>query len=70
MSDKETIKLRVNLSIGISNAEQEGVIDSGISRAGWDAMTPEERDVSAREVWELWAANYIDGGWEVADDDA
>lgn len=68
MGNAETVKLKVNLSIGISNAEQSAVIDSGISRAGWDAMTAEERDESAHEVWELWASNYIDGGWEAVED--
>lgn len=67
MSDGETIKLNVNLGIGISNAEQTGVIDSGISRARWEAMTDEERDGSAREAWEEWIWDYVQGGWEVID---
>lgn len=70
MSNDETIKLKVDLSIGLSNARQEDVIDSGILKADWDAMTEEKRDDAAREAWEEWAWEYIEGGWDVADDDA
>lgn len=68
MSDEETIKLKVDLGIGLNNARQEAVIDSGIRKAYWDAMTQEKRDEAAREAWEEWIWEYVDGGWDVVDD--
>ncbi|TMS00145.1 DUF7167 family protein [Nonomuraea basaltis] len=68
MSDGETIQLKVDLSIGLANAKQEDVIDSGILKADWDAMTAEKRDEAAREVWEEWAWEYIEGGWDVVEE--
>lgn len=67
MSDEETIQLKVDLSIGLANANQEDIIDSGIRKADWDAMTGEKRDEAARAAWEEWAWEYIEGGWDVVD---
>lgn len=68
MSDEPTIRLKVDLSIGLSNAKQEDVIDSGIPKADWDAMTEEKRAEAAREAWEEWIWEYVEGGWDVVAD--
>ena len=60
-------KVRVSLSIGISNARQEDVlyIDDG----EWaDCETDEQRDELIHEYWVDWIWNYIDGDCEVVDE--
>ncbi|MEU6709961.1 hypothetical protein ABZ897_00665 [Nonomuraea sp. NPDC046802] len=67
MSNEETIKLKVDLSISLANAKQEDVIDTGIPLSEWNALTEEERQKRGDEKWREWIWEYIDGGWEAAD---
>ncbi|MFI6594944.1 hypothetical protein ACIBHX_01780 [Nonomuraea sp. NPDC050536] len=67
MSDEETIKLSVSLSIGIANCEQADIIDTGIPVAEWNSWTDEKRSEATHKHWEEWIWEYIDGGASVAD---
>lgn len=69
MSTEPTIKIKVSLGIGLSNAEQSDVIDTGIPLSEWNALTKEEQDKRIHEEWEEWAWEYIDGGASVVEDD-
>lgn len=62
---EETIKLKVSLGIGISNADRDGEIETGIPVSEWEAMTDDERQERGQKEWEEWIWEYIDGRWKV-----
>ena len=59
------IKGTLNLSIGISNAEQTDDFEFEID----DDATKEEIDDTIQEYWRDWIWNFIDGGWEIESDE-
>lgn len=65
--DEPTIKLAVTLNIGLANAEQSDVIDTGIPVSEWDALTEEEQEERRHEEWKEWAWEHIDGGARVVE---
>lgn len=60
-------KIKVSLSIGISDASQEDELD--IDEDEWDnCKTDESREDLMHEHWKNWIWNYIDGGCELVED--
>lgn len=65
MSDN--VQLRVGMSVNyIANSQTECVMDSGISRADWNAMSEEERQEVLSEFAEGEIANHVEAWAEVA----
>lgn len=64
MSDN--VHLRVGMAVNyIANSKTECVVDSGISRAEWDAMSEEERQEVLAEFAEGEIENHVETWAEV-----
>jgi hypothetical protein len=62
----KTIKVKMNLSIGLVGAEREDELEYDESDVPTD---PEEREEWLSEEWKEWAGNYIDGSAMIAEED-
>ena len=64
MSGEETVKIRVgmnvNYAIGTTNEEE---IDTGYTRAEWDALSEKDRDEEMRAYVDEHVANHLDSWW-------
>jgi hypothetical protein len=64
----EMPQIKVSLSIGIANAAQEDVLD--ICDEEWAACkTKDERNELMESYWMDWSNNYIDGYFELVEDE-
>jgi hypothetical protein len=61
----DTVKIEVIIRI-----DAEGEVDTGIPIETWNAMTDQERDAVARNLWDLEAGNHDAGGMTVTTDGA
>lgn len=59
--------VHINISIQIRT---EDVVDTGVTGAGWNAMTDGLRSEAATALWEEMAANSDHGGMTVVTDGA
>lgn len=67
MSD--TVKLRVGMEVNyIAGSTQEDVVDTGITRSEWNAMTEEQRDKIREDYAEIEVSNHVDA-WAIVVDD-
>jgi hypothetical protein len=57
-------KIKVTLSIGVSNANQEDILE--IDEAEWNKCeTEDQRDSLMNQYWKDWSDNYIEGSTEL-----
>lgn len=64
MPDTEPVRVAFKISIGLSNAYQEGEYE--IDRDEWDRMTPDAREEMMDEIYQETITDYLDGGrWAV-----
>ncbi len=60
--------LKVTLSIGYSNAGQEDIIEVDDDELS-ECENDEEREELCEGYWKDWSDNYIDGGYELIEED-
>lgn len=60
---EETVKIQITISI--ETASDEGGDDTGIMVAEWNAMSNSERSAIYRQMWDDLAANADGGGARV-----
>lgn len=64
MSSEETVKIRVGMSVNYAiGTDNEEEIDTGYTRAEWDALDEKERDEEMCQYVDEHVSNHLDSWW-------
>ena len=59
------IKVQFNLNIGYSRAEHKEIVEFEFE----DNTTEEDIEIELGEYWLEWSNNFIDGGWNIVEEE-
>lgn len=62
--NEETVKIRVGMSVNYAiGTTREDEIDTGYTRAEWNAMSEKDRDAEMQGHVDTHVANHLDAWW-------
>lgn len=68
MSAEETVKVVIGMSVNYAiDSECEETVDTGYTRAEWDALPEDKRDEEMRAYVEGHVSNHLDSWWREAE---
>lgn len=68
MSNEETVKITVGMSVNYAiGTTHEEEIDTGYTRAEWDALDEKDRDAEMQAYVDEHVNNHLDAWWHVVE---